>query len=156
MGADAALHQDAVAQGEDTFLLELVAEPKFVSTARLFAATLARQFDCPEDRVQDIKVAISEACSNAIKAHREARIGDPIRILVHTRPRGLTYEVVDIGQGFEFEPRSRGARGDPTELVEGGIGLTLIGALFPGFEVDSAGHGTTLRFTVDLPTGRGA
>lgn len=153
MGLDAAaVDAGALEDEEHSFRLDMVAEPRFVSTARLFAATLARQFACPEERVQDVKVAISEACSNAIKAHRQAGVSDPIQIFVHSDPKSLTYEIVDAGEGFEFEGAAP-APDDPENLVEGGIGLTLIGALFPGFEVRSGSHGdgTVLRFSVNLP-----
>lgn len=155
MEADSAVAPTDVAHDEGhVFRLEIAAEPRFVSTARLFVAALARQYSCPEDRVQDLKVAISEACSNAIKAHRQAGVPDPIKLLVRSTPRSLTYEVMDTGEGFEFDGAVSGVTDDdPANLVNGGIGLTLIGALFPGFEVLSdPGKGTVLRFSVDLPT----
>lgn len=141
-------------EGELVFRLEIAAEPHFVSTARLFAATVARQYSYPEDQVQDVKVAISEACSNAIKAHRQAGLTAPIELVIRSSLEGgLTYEVVDTGDGFEFDADdSNLPDGDPASLVDGGIGLTLIGALFPGFEVDSApDEGTVLRFSLKSP-----
>lgn len=153
MEADTAAVDAGTTDGDGhEFRLDFAAEPRFVSTARLFAATLARQFACPEERVQDVKVAISEACSNAIKAHEQAGVRDPVQVFVHSDPGSLTYEVVDIGEGFEFDGTAP-TPADPADLVEGGIGLTLIGALFPGFEVRSGSgdNGTVLRFSVELP-----
>lgn len=151
MEANAPAEAGAIEGDGHDFRIDIAADARFVSTARLFAATLARQFACPEERVQDVKVAISEACSNAIKAHRQAGVSDPIQVFVHSDPKSLTYEIVDTGDGFEFEGAAP-PPDDPANLVEGGIGLTLIGALFPGFEVRSdQDSGTVLRFSVDLP-----
>ncbi len=67
---------------EDQFSLEFACEPDFISTARLFAGAAARYYGCDEDVVQDVKIAVSEACTNAVKAHADALISAPIRVLV--------------------------------------------------------------------------
>lgn len=136
------------------FRLEFDPEPRFVSTARMFAAAVARQFSCPEERVQDLKVAISEACSNSIKAHLESGVDDPIRIVVLCEPQTLRYEILDTGGGFEVERLQRAASSDPSELIESGIGLTLIRALFPNSEILSdPRRGTLVRIAVELIDG---
>lgn len=136
---------------EDRFVLDLRPEPRYVGTARAFAASIARHFDCSEDCVQDIKVAISEACSNAIKAHSSSKTPTPVRLVVEHDDDRLKYEVVDSGGGFDTDSvESRTIAAD--ELFEGGIGLMLIRSLFPSTEVfRNSERGMTVRFSVDLP-----
>lgn len=137
------------ANNEDKFVLDLKPEPRYVGTARAFAASIARHFDCPEDCVQDVKVAISEACSNAIKAHAANSNDCAIRLSVVRSNDSLLFEVVDSGGGFDA---SATKAPDPNELFEGGIGLMLIRSLFPSTEVvRNAQKGMTLRFALDLP-----
>ena len=142
------LHPDA-AEGE--YVLTLRPEPQFVGTARAFAAAIARHFQCDEDRVQDVKVAISEACSNAIKAHRSADVSDPVKLVVTPDSGRLWYEVEDRGHGFdESRPPGQPMTGDG-ELFEGGIGLMLIRSLFPDAEISrNRSGGMTVRFPVAL------
>lgn len=136
---------------EDRFVLDLRPEPRYVGTARAFAASIARHFDCSEDCVQDIKVAISEACSNAIKAHAANSTRSPVRLVVEHDEDRLSYEIVDSGGGFDTENVSERAM-TSDDLFEGGIGLMLIRSLFPSAEVvRNSDRGMTVRFSVDLP-----
>ncbi len=134
----------------DLYQIEFEAEPQYVATARLFAAAVARHHSCAEECVQDVKVAISEACSNAMKAHAEADVEAPIQIVARRDGETLIYEVIDRGRGFEFRPNPQPAVPNPTEFFEGGVGLMLIQSLFPAVEIQSADGGTTVRFSVEL------
>jgi serine/threonine-protein kinase RsbW len=138
------------------FTLELEPEPRYVATARLFAAAVARHFRTSEERVQDVKIAISEACSNAIKAHRDASVTEPIRLVITKMADRLRYEIVDVGEGFDYDPavhgRPRPAAKDPAAVLEGGIGLSLVRALFPDLDVSQTDpKGMSVRFSVELP-----
>jgi serine/threonine-protein kinase RsbW len=133
---------------EDQFRLEFTSDPDFISTARLFAGAAARYYGCDEDSVQDVKIAISEACTNAVKAHGAALITLPVRVTVRPVGDRVAFEVIDSGGGFEHN--GNGDRStDPDALLENGIGLQIIQALFPDTEVGSNSEGgTTVRFSV--------
>ena len=126
----------------DQFRLEFSSDPRFISTARLFAAAVARYYDCDEETVDDIKLAISEACTNAVKADERSL---PVGILARPEESAVEFRVVDQAGGFE-EP-APGANGE--ELVEGGIGLQIIRSLFPEAVVEpNPEGGTIVRFSV--------
>lgn len=113
-------------------VLEVAPEPEHVRTARLFAAAAARHFSVADERVEDLKVAISEACTNAFRAHADAGISDPVRVIATAEASGVRFSVVDAGPGFE--PRAPDAGDDytpPGGIFEGSLGLTLIHSLFP-------------------------
>jgi serine/threonine-protein kinase RsbW len=136
----------------DTYILEIDPDPKLVPTARMFAATVARQLGCPEDAVLDVKIAVSEACTNAVQAQIDRNVETPVRLKVEEQGPGLVYEVQDAGHGIDEIPE------EPPEVfqraVEGtvddqGMGLALIRALFPSAEFEPRGEGTVVRFQID-------
>lgn len=138
----------------DTYVLEIDPDPHLVPTARMFAATLARQHGCAEESVLDVKIAVSEACTNAVQAHHDRGVESPITLRVEERGSELCYEVEDAGQGVDVVPAEppevfRRAIEDDTP-DQTGMGLALIRALFPGAEFASIGDGTLVRFS--LPT----
>jgi hypothetical protein len=76
--------------GHRRFVLQLAPEPSLVMTARLFASHVARVSGCPEERVEDVKLAISEACSAILKAGTGDR---PVRIQASPAGDRLLFEV---------------------------------------------------------------
>ena len=62
-----------------------------------YSATVARLVGCPEDTVYDVKIAVSEACTNAVLAH--SNDDSPILLRVQEQPNKLIYEVSDAGPG---------------------------------------------------------
>jgi len=138
--------------GTDELVLEIPPDPEQIRTARLFAAASARHFGIDEERVEDLKVAISEACTNAMKAHRHSGLGDPIRVIATPDPGGVRFAVVDAGAGFDPPEALVEAEDDapPSGITEGTLGLALIGALFPGAEIErNAGRGMTVLIFVE-------
>lgn len=135
--------------GQDQFSLEFSSEPDFISTARLFAGAAARYYGCDEEAVQDVKIAVSEACTNAVQAHGLAVVSTPIRVVVRSVGDRIEFNVIDAGGGFERggngERRQQDAEGG---LLENGIGLQIIQALFPDTDVGpNSEGGTTVRFS---------
>jgi len=134
--------------------LELTVPPDAgsVAMARMFAASVARHFGCDEDVVEDVKVAISEACTNAVKAHGTAGLEDPIRIRAFPSDQGLQFEVLDRGNGIDLTTVSQDPSiTPPSGLYEGSLGLVLIRSLFGSLDIDSNGdRGTRVRFIAPL------
>jgi serine/threonine-protein kinase RsbW len=136
----------------DTYILEIDPDPLLVPTARMFAATVARQLGCAEEAVMDVKIAVSEACTNAVQAHLDKHVESPVRLKVEEQGEGLVYEVQDSGHGIDEMPP------DPPEVfqraiedgaAEQGMGLALIRALFPSTEFEPRDDGTLVRFRID-------
>jgi hypothetical protein len=115
-----------------TLALELVADPALLATARLFAAAAARAGGCDDDVVEDVRLAVSEACARAI---RGAIDGERIEIQAHVGPDGV---------GFVVEGPSATIGDDDID------GLDLVATLFPSAATSADGRRTTVRF--DAPT----
>ena len=76
--------------GEQDFSLQLAPEASLIVTARLFASGLARLADCSEERVEDVKLAVSEACAFALSA---GEFTDSLTVDAHKDANRLTFEV---------------------------------------------------------------
>jgi anti-sigma regulatory factor (Ser/Thr protein kinase) len=110
--------------------------------AREFAARAAADFGMTDDACYDVKLAMSEAVTNAIR-HGSSSPADPINIEVAARGAALTFEVLDTGQ---FRPRV--IRGG--ELAESGRGLEFMRVLMDEVDLQPGSRGTLMRFTKRL------
>ena len=69
--------------------------------ARDFAGRAAADFGLDGRACYDVKLAMSEAVTNAIQ-HGSSSPDDPIRILVLAEGPSLVFEVSESGRGLEF------------------------------------------------------
>jgi anti-sigma regulatory factor (Ser/Thr protein kinase) len=110
--------------------------------ARDFADHAAADFGFDEEACYQVKLAMSEAVTNAIQ-HRSASSDDEIRILAREECGALAFEVVDTGR---FRPRVR-RRG---KLPESGRGLDFMRRLMDEVDLRPSAAGTLLRFVKRL------
>jgi anti-sigma regulatory factor (Ser/Thr protein kinase) len=110
--------------------------------ARDFAERVAMECGLPSDRCYQVKLALSEAVTNAIQ-HGSSSPDDPVRIFISEESGSLVFEVVDTGR---FVPRvSR--RGD---MPESGRGLEFMRLMMDSVELYPGDHGTRLRLVKHL------
>jgi serine/threonine-protein kinase RsbW len=133
--------------------LDVPSSPEYIAVVRLVVASVASSRRAlADERVDDLKLAVSEACTNAIEANRAVRPSAPVHVEIWESPDRLEVSIEDSGPGFdpnklEFPPPIT----DPQRLnFERGLGIPLIRTL-----VDSAvfvrrrtGRGTSVRMTV--------
>jgi len=105
--------------------------------ARDFAEHAAAEFGFDEDARYQVKLAMSEAVTNAIQ-HGSTSPQDPIRIAVGAEGDALVFEVLDTGR---FRPRVR--RGG--EIPESGRGLEFMRLVMDEVDVRAGAGGTLLR-----------
>ncbi|HEV7847025.1 MAG TPA: ATP-binding protein [Thermoleophilaceae bacterium] len=106
--------------------------------ARDFAERAAADFGFDGNACYDVKLAMSEAVTNAIQ-HGSSSPDDPIKIGVVADGGSLVFEVLDTGR---FVPRVI-ARGG---LSESGRGLEFIRVLMDEVDVRPGDDGTLMRF----------
>lgn len=132
------------APSPDKFTLEAPSDPAYVSAARLFAATVARQVGVAEENLDDVKVAIGEACARALATAPER----PLSVRAERSDLRLAFEV-DQGQASLSSPSDLTSTPTPQELAAG-LNLELITALFDDADVIEGSDGTPmLRFSVE-------
>lgn len=147
------------ATGVHDLVLEISPEPSNVRTARLFAAAAARHFGVEEDRVEDLKIAISEACTNAIQSHLSADLTTPVRVVASADDNAMRFDVVDAAPGSASEPVPEPGGPPytpPFGVFDGSLGASVIRAIFPDVEMTSnPGGGMTISMRVERPADAG-
>jgi hypothetical protein len=121
----------------ERFEIELPGDPAYVATARMFASSLARQVGVEEEMLDDLKLAVSEACARALGF---AAAGDGLRVKAHLAEDRLVFEIPQ-GSGSASPP--------PTGDLAPGLSLELVTVLFDDAEVIQDDDGTpAVRFSV--------
>jgi serine/threonine-protein kinase RsbW len=129
--------------------LRIPARAEYITLGRLALTGLSRLRELSDETLADLKLALTEACSNSVRhAYRDGRAG-VVDIDYNLQPGYLAIEVSDDGPGFDYLE----VDGEETsELSEGGLGLAIIRSLSDEFELGSRnGGGSRLRFVKKLP-----
>ena len=124
--------------------LTIPARPEFIALGRLALTGRARTRALSQEVVADLKLALTEACSNSVRhAYDEGRLG-VVQIRYELSPDRFVIEVDDEGSGFDPQTIERAQE----ELDEGGLGIAIIRALTDELEIGSRPEGgSRLRFT---------
>jgi hypothetical protein len=136
---------DRIDAVRSTAALSIPADPAYVGTVRYFAATIARHEGLPEELIDDLRLAVSEACAEAI----DAGVPGSIRVALSLDPGAIDVEVTSGSAQSEGEPHGR-------EALVPIYRLQLIRALFPEAETDLGDGVRVVRFTVPHGSSRGA
>jgi serine/threonine-protein kinase RsbW len=134
--------------------LEIPARPDYLSLARLVitgAATIEPTFS--DDRIENLRVAVSEACTNAIEAHSSAGHEQRILIRCDLAEDRIEVAVTDQGGGFDPESAPQAPEADHPDrlLFESGLGIPLMRVLVDETEFHATPNGTVVRLVVARP-----
>jgi anti-sigma regulatory factor (Ser/Thr protein kinase) len=66
-----------------------------VRTARLVATAVARRSGVPDALLDEVRLAVGEACSRAVEAHQAACPAEPIRVALTDQAGRFEVEVVN-------------------------------------------------------------
>jgi serine/threonine-protein kinase RsbW len=155
-GKRARIHHIDVVDSSDRFpgdatagavRLTIPAKPEYITLGRLALTGLSRLRELPGDTVADLKLALTEACSNSVR-HAYPGGDGVVEIVYELSAESLAIEVADDGEGFgDIEPRPEDA-----DLSEGGLGIAIIKSLADEFELGARedGRGSRLRFVKRL------
>jgi serine/threonine-protein kinase RsbW len=131
--------------GNGVVALTIPARAEYIALCRLALTGLARTRALQEEVVADLKLALTEACSNSVRhAYEEGRDG-VVQVSYRLRDDRIEVEVADDGAGFDPAVLERAQQ----ELDEGGLGIAIIRAVTDELEIGSSpeGRGSRLRFT---------
>ena len=130
--------------GDGMVALTVPARPEFIALGRLALTGLARTRALSAEIVADLKLALTEACSNSVRhAYDEGREG-VVEIVYELSDDRIAIQVTDDGSGFDPEILERAQE----ELDEGGLGIAIIRALTDELEIGARPEGgSRLRFT---------
>lgn len=136
---------DSRENGNGLVALTIPARAEYVALCRLALTGLARARELEPEVVADLKLALTEACSNSVRhAYEEGRDG-LVQISYHLDGDRIAVEVADDGAGFDPEVLRRAEE----DLDEGGLGIAIIRAVTDELDIgpNPGGAGSRLRFT---------
>ncbi|MDK1476333.1 ATP-binding protein [Streptomyces sp. 549] len=133
-----------------TVELRFSALPEHVRTARLVAAAVARRAGVDEAVLDEVRLAVGEACSRAVGLHISSGLDTPVRVALIEDEKKFCIEVGDDVSGVSASQGGDDARSAAAaELAEGEgeMGLAVISGLVDDVEVTSDGLGGLIRMT---------
>lgn len=139
-------------------LVELEIPPRrdHLALVRLVVETTARLMGLPDERVDDLRLAVSEGCTNALDAHAERDEVRPISVTIRGDDAAVTVAVSDHAGGFEpGAARSAPSVTDPERLRhERGLGIPIMRSLVDEVGYEETDDGTRLVLVVRRPPAR--
>ena len=128
--------------------LQIPARAEYITLCRLALAGLSTLGEVPEETVADLKLALTEACTNSVRHAYAADGGGTVDVVYELRPDQVVIEVRDEGRGFHPDDLA----GEPEDLSESGLGIAIIRALADELELGRRpdGQGSRLRFVKHL------
>ena len=120
----------------------IVRDPALVRTVRLVAAAVARRATGDEDFVEEVRLAVGEACALLVgsDADRSGTAGPvEVRMVIDSRLRVVVSASGEIA-----------VRDAPTSDIDGVEPWALLRGLLEDFEISKDAGGTTLRLSWPL------
>lgn len=141
-----------VAPDPEVVELLLPPRPEVVSMARLVVgAVVAADPAFDEERSADVRLAVSEACTNAVEAQQAADPTEAILLRCAIADGVVSLTVSDHGGGFDPDALAPHPDvGDPARLEhESGLGIPLIRLLSDAVDFAVTKVGTTITMTFE-------
>jgi anti-sigma regulatory factor (Ser/Thr protein kinase) len=139
------MHNRTLDDQADDFELTLPARAENVAVVRHAFGGLGDVLEVPDQTLSDIKLAVTEACTNVV-VHAYPDGEGPLAVRARVHERMLTVVVADDGRGISPRPDSPGL----------GLGLPLIATLAESLELGTGPTDQTeVRMTFNL-NGAGA
>jgi anti-sigma regulatory factor (Ser/Thr protein kinase) len=142
-----------------TVTLRLAPQRAHVRTARLVAVAMARRSGVSDEVLDEVRLAVGEACARAVQLHERHGVVDPVvvtmadddRFEIVVRDQAPLKAAVEDGgdAGPAAIPAPWQASQDWEEPLDAGLGLALLDALVDDISVDHSppGQGTTVRMS---------
>jgi serine/threonine-protein kinase RsbW len=129
--------------------------PAHVRTARLVATAVARRSGVDESLLDEVRLAVGEACSRAVEGHLLYCPGEPVRLALTDLAGRFEVEVTDnCAPGARFpagQAPSGAAAGGLTADSDGGlpagIGIAVIEGLADDVQISETAAGTSIRMS---------
>jgi serine/threonine-protein kinase RsbW len=143
-----------------TVELTFTALPAHVRTARLVATAVARRSGVDESLLDEVRLAVGEACSRAVEGHQLYCPAEPVRLSLTDLAGRFEVEVTDNcapgarppgGAGTAAELAGAGLAGSSATPAEpgvgAGLGIAVIEGLADDVQISETAAGTSIRMS---------
>jgi anti-sigma regulatory factor (Ser/Thr protein kinase) len=130
-----------------TVELRFSALPEHVRTARLVAAAVARRAGVDEAVLDEVRLAVGEACSRAVGLHQSSGISAPVKVALIEEEKQFSIEVGDEARHATPGDTPGAAQDGEVEIEEDEMGLAVISGLVDDVEVTTGHDGGLIRMT---------
>jgi serine/threonine-protein kinase RsbW len=122
--------------------LSIPAKAEYIALCRLALTGLAQVRGFEPETLADLKLAITEACSNSIRHGYDDDRAGVVDVRYELSGDELAVEVVDDGGGFDLAEADAASGA----LDEGGLGIAIIRSVTDELAIESHERGSRLRF----------
>ena len=143
-----------------TVELTFTALPAHVRTARLVATAVARRSGVDESLLDEVRLAVGEACSRAVEGHQLYCPAEPVRLALTDLAGRFEVEVTDTcapsarsqgGAGPVADPAGADPAGSAMAStgpgVPAGLGIAVIEGLADDVQISETAAGTSIRMS---------
>ncbi|MGN6687475.1 MAG: ATP-binding protein [Actinomycetales bacterium] len=148
-----------------TVELRFSALPAHVRTARLVAVAMARKAGLDEEVLDEVRLAVGEACSRAVELHQQHQPQEAVLLQLSDDDNAFSVTVVDhapsgaslgqpadavpdlTGAGAAAAPAAQAAPLSATADLPDDVGLAVISGLVEQVDVDSDDSGGRVRMS---------
>jgi serine/threonine-protein kinase RsbW len=136
--------------------------PAHVRTARLVATAVARRSGVDESLLDEVRLAVGEACSRAVEGHQRYCPAEPVRLALTDLAGRFEVEVTDTCVPSAHAPAGYGAGGGVAGSAVGaggaaargaeadipaGLGIAVIEGLADEVQISETAAGTIIRMS---------
>jgi anti-sigma regulatory factor (Ser/Thr protein kinase) len=122
--------------------LTLPARPENVSVIRHVLGAFAEALALPDDLIEDLRLAVTEACTNVVRHAYSPDLPGPVEISIRPEEERVNVVVADRGRGI----------GSSSDTTGPGLGLPLIAAIADDVELQTVpGGGSRVAMTFARP-----
>ena len=126
--------------------LTIPAKAEYITLCRLALAGISQLRDISDETLHDLKLALTQACTNSVRHAYEAGSEGSVQIVYEIGDEDISIEVIDEGEGFVLDEAS-----ETDHLSESGLGIAIIRSLADELEIEPReGRGSRLRFVKHL------
>lgn len=125
--------------------LTFTALPAHVRTARLVATALARRSGVDESLLDEVRLAVGEACSRAVAEHLHHCPTKPVRLILTETAEQFEVEVTDSVISGSRSPDAGG--GQEPDWISPALPVAVIAGLVDEVNINESAAGTSIRMT---------
>ena len=136
-----------------TVELSFTALPAHVRTARLVATAVARRSGVDESLLDEVRLAVGEACSRAVEGHQVHCPAEPVRLALTDLAGRFEVEVTDtcapngLGDHAAASADDGGLGESGLARLPAGLGIAVLTSLADDVQISATPAGTRIRMS---------